>query len=591
MTSISPVNSDDVAQHEQIEAVKETLNAFKDRLLDKFGAYVKTISLLSAPIHDDEGVSDDAVNVCVLVDDSDSERMSKEELHQKLSGVVDRIAGEVDDELSPETFLVSDVWQLCYDSNYDEARRIINSAPVYDTGLLDALKVSEAHKEMVLDRFEKYIVAYVLGGSVVQGKATKESDIDVFVVIDDTDVKKMSRAELKDKLRAIITGMSSEAAQAVGVKNKLNIQVYILTDFWENVKQANPVIFTFLRDGVPLYDRGIFMAWKQLLEMGRIKPSPEAIDMFMNTGEEMMKKVDQKLKEIGMEDFFWATVTTSQAAIMLYGLPPPTPKETPSLLREIFVEKEGFLDDDDVDAVEHVLDVRKKLEHGKKQTVTGEEIDELKSMTKAYLDKSRDLFENIQETKNEERFEKVYDDLIEAARSAVRAEDHDPDSYDSLSDAVDDVLVTRGVVPSSVLHDFDEIREAKERYDDNDITKAEINDVIQQCSSLSRTFLEHVQRLRAQETEQSKVRLRYGEDGRAEILFLEDYALLTAYEGEERTMYKVTVENGAVSDVTSIDEDEYDVLEEEAALGRGHVSKDVLDELSSVLGGDVSVVI
>jgi len=591
MTSINPVDgSGSPAQQDQIEGVKETLNEFKERLLNKFGGYIKVISLLSSPLQDAEQ-SEEAIPVCVIVDDSDRERMTKEELHKKLSGVVEDLAGDVDESINAETYLVSDIWQLCYDSNQDDVRRIINSAPVYDAGLLDALQVSEAHKQMVLDRFEKYIVAYVLGGSVVQGKATKESDIDVFVVIDDTDVKKMSRAELKDKLRAIITGMSDEAAQQVGVKNKLNIQVYILTDFWENVKQANPVIFTFLRDGVPLYDRGIFMAWKQLLEMGRIKPSPEAIDMFMNTGEEMMKKVDKKLKEIGMEDFFWATVTTSQAAIMLYGLPPPTPKETPETLREIFVEKEGFLEHDDVDTVAEVLDVRKDLEHGKKQRVTGAEVDELKAMTESYLDKSRELFEQIQESKNEERFEKVYDDLLEAVRGAIRAENHDPSSYDSLSDGVDDVLVSRGVVPSSVLHDFEEIREAKERYDDEDISKAEINDVIQRCSQLSRTFLEHVQRLRAQETEESKIRLRFGEDGRAEILFLDDYALLTAYEDEERFRYKVTIEDGGVTDAEEVDEDTYQELQETSGLSNGKITQDILQGIEDLLGERVSVVV
>jgi len=75
---------------------------------------------------------------------------------------------------------------------------------------------------------------------------------------------------LKDKLRAIIIGMGIEAGEMTGIKNKINIQVYILTDFWDSIKEANPIIFTFLRDGVPFYDRGIFMPWKQLLKMGKV---------------------------------------------------------------------------------------------------------------------------------------------------------------------------------------------------------------------------------------------------------------------------------------------------------------------------------
>src|SRR3989344_8896280 len=104
------------------------------------------------------------------------------------------------------------------------------SLPVFDKGMLAAIKIAEVHKGMVLKKFEKYIVSYVLGGSLVQGRATSKSDIDVFIVIDDTDVKKMTRAELKDKLRAIIIGMGAQAGQMTGIKNKINIQVYILTD-------------------------------------------------------------------------------------------------------------------------------------------------------------------------------------------------------------------------------------------------------------------------------------------------------------------------------------------------------------------------
>jgi predicted nucleotidyltransferase len=98
------------------------------------------------------------------------------------------------------------------------------SLPIYDTGMLAAIKIAEVHKTMVLKKFEKYIVSYVLAGSLVQGRASKSFDVDVWVVIDDTDVKRMTRAELKDKVRAIIIQMGFEAGDMTGIKNKLNIR-------------------------------------------------------------------------------------------------------------------------------------------------------------------------------------------------------------------------------------------------------------------------------------------------------------------------------------------------------------------------------
>src|SRR3989344_5475505 len=267
---------------EKLKKIKEKLDDFQKQIVKKFDKYIMGVSLLPPPKpQQGEQPDKNRIHVLVLVDDSDSQKMSKLELKQKLTVIIQKIAEDIDKNIVPQTVILSELWQSCYDAKYDLLQLIAMGAPIYDLGMLAAIKIAEIHKTMVLKKFEKYIVSYVLAGSLVQGKATKTSDIDVFVVIDDTDVKRMTRVELKDKLRAIIIGMGLEAGEMTGIKNKINIQVYILTDFWDSLKEANPVIFTFLRDGIPLYDRGIFMPWKQLLKMGKIKPSQEAIDIFM----------------------------------------------------------------------------------------------------------------------------------------------------------------------------------------------------------------------------------------------------------------------------------------------------------------------
>src|SRR3989344_3596157 len=150
------------------------------------------------------------VQVMVVVDDTTSQKMTKDELFNKFSSAIKQLAEEVDKDISPQCALLTDLWQNCYDAKYDLNRLISMSVPLHDTGMLAAIKIAEIHKSMVIKKFEKYILSYVRAGSLTQGKATPTSDIDVWIVIDDTDVKKMSRAELKDKLRAIIIGMGAE---------------------------------------------------------------------------------------------------------------------------------------------------------------------------------------------------------------------------------------------------------------------------------------------------------------------------------------------------------------------------------------------
>jgi predicted nucleotidyltransferase len=144
----------------------------------------------------------------------------------------------------------SEIWEICTDQKFELYAAMAMSYPLHDKGILGAMRVTEIHKSLVLQKFEKYVVSYVLGGSLIRGEATKDSDVDVFVVINDTDVKRMPRLELKERLRGIIYQYVGEASALAGVNNKLEPQIYLLTDFWEAVKDAHPVMFTFIRDGV-----------------------------------------------------------------------------------------------------------------------------------------------------------------------------------------------------------------------------------------------------------------------------------------------------------------------------------------------------
>ena len=91
-----------------------------------------------------------------------------------------------------------------------------------------------------------------------------------------------------------------------------------------------------------------------LLKMGRIKPSPEAIDMHMNVGEKSIEMAKNRLLSVVGQDIYYGTLNPAQAALMLYGIAPPTPKETISLMEEIFVKKEKLLEKKYVDILTKV---------------------------------------------------------------------------------------------------------------------------------------------------------------------------------------------------------------------------------------------
>lgn len=428
-----------------------------------------------------------------------------------------------------------DIWEICLDSKFELASAIAMSFPLYDKGILGALRVAEIHKSLVLQKFEKYVVSYVIGGSLVRGDAVKTSDVDVFVIINDTDVKRMPRLELKERLRAMIYQYVAEASALAGVKNKLEPQIYLLTDFWESVKDAHPVMFTFIRDGIPIYDRGTFMPWKALLKMGKLKPSPESIDMFMSMGDNTVKRVKRALLDLVVSDIYWSVLTPSQALLMLYGLPPPTPKQVVGDMKDIFFTKEKMLEKKYIDILEEiVIKYYKGYEHEKIKEVSGAEIDKLLKNTEDYLKRLKELREEIEKRAQEKTIEQIYHDvfsLLEAtfgkmSQSAIIAE-------------FEDKFVKKGKFTQQHLRILKNILSARTEFKKGKSNPHKVDAARKEASILINDLIEYSQRCDLLPLEKGKMRLRYkkkGEDKIAELLTCNGQSFL--FEGN--TIKKLT---------------------------------------------------
>ena len=579
---------------EKIKALKKKLDEYKDEILKKFDKYIMGISLLPPPQpKEGEQLDKERVDLLILVDDRDSQKMSKFELKDKLSAIMENIAKEKDKNLFPQTVILSELWQNCYDCKYDLLPLIAMGAPIFDRGMLQAIKIAEIHKNMVLKKFEKYIVSYVLAGSLTQGRATPTSDIDVWIVIDDTDVKKMTRAELKDKLRAIIIGMGLDAGDMTGIKNKLNIQVYILTDFWDSLREANPIIYTLLRDGVPFYDRGIFMPWKQLLRMGKIKPSPEAIDMFMHSGEQMIQRVRARIREIGMEDTYYAILTPSQAAIMMHGVAPPTPRETPEIMEEMFVKKLKLLEPKWIDILRKNIQIRKDLEHGTKKELSGKEVDDLLQNAEDYLQRIKKLFGQIEAIKEENTVLHVYETIVTMIRDCLRIEGVERVSDVEIVKLFEKELVHTGKIPEKFLRILNEVVKAKKDYENGKLSKSEIEKVKKEANELIKFIVEYMQRKRGKELERARIRVKHG-NRYGEVLLFDNIAfIIHDKDQEEKEISKAEIEKDG--GIGKIQKSSLEELEKYLATveipPKVFIKQPIFEDLKSIFGKDVEILL
>ena len=489
----------------EIEKIRDKLKDVKKSLIKKF-PYVSAVGILppqaSNIIEEEEEVDKEKeekiIHLIIIVPEEKAKEVNK----LKIESI--KLVQTIKPKVWVHIKTTKQIWELSFDGKYGYIEAISMSFPLHDKGILGALRAASIHKTLVLKKFERYVVSYVLAGSLVRGDATKTSDVDVYVVIDDTDVKRMSRYELKDKLRAIIYSYTVEASDIAGVKNKLNPQIYILTEFWEAVKDAHPVIFTFIRDGVPLYDRGAFMPWKLLLKMGKIKPSPEAIDMFMSLGEKVASNVKRKLNEIATEDIYWGIITPSQAVLMLYGISPPTPKETVPLMREIFVRKEKLLEPKYVEILDKIVSLYKKYEHEEIKTITGKEIDMLLQQSSDYIKRLKELMDQIEEKASKQEVLQIYDTVFDLLNKMLGKS-----SEALMIKKFENEFVKTAKVSSRNLTLLKKIVEAKKKYKTKKITKHDLAILSKAAHELISVLLEYIQRKEVLELDKCKIRIIY----------------------------------------------------------------------------------
>ena len=594
---------------EKMKQIKVKLDSFSKQLLEKFEKYVIGIALLPPEsqkpqeetkadtlMRGPSGMQEkphnpDQINVLVLVDDSDTKKMSKEELHGRLSQIIDELARKIDENIMPEVMIVSDLKEACYDGKTEILKMISMTAPIYDpSDLLAALRISEVHKTMVLKKFEKYIVSYVAAGSLFRGE--KSHDIDVYVVIDDTDVKKMSRAELKEKLRAIIVSMGFEASRLTGVKKQFHVQTYILTDFWDSVKDANPVIYTFLRDGVPLYDRGVFMPWKLLLQMGRIRPSPEAIDMNMDLGERLLVRIKQKMLSVVGEDLYYAVLNPAQAALMLYGIPPPTPKETIKLLDEIFVQKEKLLEKKYVDILEKIRKAYKDIEYGKLNEVSGKQIDELLKDAEDYLKRIKVMFKQIEERTEKESIINVHANCVSATKDLLKELGHNEAKEQDLVKLFKEVIVHKTSLPEKLSLTLKEVIAAKEAFLADKLSRNELNKVKKEARNYIKAVVEELQSRKASLLDRSRIRFKY-DNKIGEALVLGDTLFITKDLEQKDSLFIAKFANdGTISDIKKSSPEELEKhLSNLVSTKQAFITEKLFEGLKQIAGKEIEIML
>lgn len=204
---------------------------------------------------------------------------------------------------------------------------------------------NEARKQ-----YSELIKSVLIFGSAVRGDATKGSDVDLFVVIDDTATKS---SEDLQKINSHLHLIANELKD-------LHVQTHTLTEFWQWIKVGSPELVNFLRYGLTIYDTGFIKPVQRMLNMGLIPPSEETIILKARTADTRYRAVVRDIKSM-IFDLRYSVLDIIQAAVMHYYKAQPDYKKAPEYM-EKFV-KEKMLEKEYIDKFRELDSLWKKIDH------------------------------------------------------------------------------------------------------------------------------------------------------------------------------------------------------------------------------------
>jgi len=265
----------------------------------------------------------------------------------------------------------------------------------------------------VLDKFNGLIKSIVVMGSVVRGEFKPESDIDVFVIIDDTtgEITPEKQEEIDDEIEKI----------AKSVSEKLSVQPsYTLTEFTDYARNGHPIIYNFIKEGLAVYDTGFFMPWKRLLESGKIPRTREAIESYMESAPQKITRAKTVKLLMLAEDCYYAMLNSAQAVLMFMGLEPPVPSKAYEEVKKYLVEP-GILEPEYAEWLKEIVEIRKQIEHKKLLDVQGSFVDEWIEKAEKFVDKMFALLNVLELKKREKVLERTHEVMQKAVATALKS--------------------------------------------------------------------------------------------------------------------------------------------------------------------------
>jgi len=366
------------------------------------------------------------------------------------------------------------------------------------------LKSSEDFKNKILGMFRDYIKSIIVFGSFLRGEGTGKSDVDIYIIFDDTKMPLKKFEEIREKIDKDIYSVASS------IDPRLHPQpILALTEFIKGIRYTHPLFFNIIREGYAIYDTGFFIPMRKLLEWGEFPITPEAAHTRIDSVPGRLKRVKNVKVYIIAEDLYYAMLDAAQAVLMYVGVGPPVPKLAADEVRKHLVET-GLLEEEYAKMLEDMVVFRKKVEYKEINEVSGQEVDEWIQKTEKYVERFEKLLKDLETKRKEEDIKRNYEVMVQASVAALKSLKKLPPEPEKLPEAFKKYLVEAGLVSPLYSDIFEKVISMRKMLEDkklDKITEGEIytsKEYVRRFINDVRRFIEPVKEVSLTEVKETK---------------------------------------------------------------------------------------
>ena len=334
------------------------------------------------------------------------------------------------------------------------------------------LKIAEEFKKKVLEKFGDFIKTIIIWGSVTRGDITAKSDVDIYIIFDDTKYSLKDFNKVRDKIDEDLYEIAKK------VDKRIHIQPIIaLTEFIDGLRNSHPLFMNIVREGFAIYDTGFFIPMRKLLEWGKFPLTKEAAITRIESVEDYIERAKRMKARIVAVDVYHTILDSVQGLLMYMGITPPAPKLTAKYVREHLVET-GLLEEKDAELVEKVVKFYKAVDHGDIKEISGNELDEWIKKAEEFYKKVRKIFLALEAKQKERDVKEAYEFMIKSIVAYLSSINKLPEDPKKLPEAFEKEIIEKDIVPEfyrEVFRKIIEMRRLVEEKKFSEISDKELN--------------------------------------------------------------------------------------------------------------------